>query len=256
MSLRRGALALSSRLVARPALLRAALHPPQLAAWAVGQRRCLCASTVDVPIPELGAESIVEGGIYSLAKGVGDYVAAEEMVAEIETDKVTIEAKSPHAGTIKAIHVEVGQTVEVGKPFFSIAVGVGEATAAPAAAAAAPAAAAAAPAATPAVVAAVAAAGRVHPSGKRSLISFPPRGAAAMAAQTAAKLAAASAGKVASAKPVHAPPPPGTIAQADLPLRFQRKAVTEEEMDAVMMGGAGYEGSWKFTNRRSMYVGK
>ena len=40
---------------------------------------------MDVPIPELGAESIVEGGILSLNKGVGDYVNAEEMVAEIET---------------------------------------------------------------------------------------------------------------------------------------------------------------------------
>ena len=34
---------------------------------------------------QLGAESIVEGGILSIAKSVGDYVAAEEMVAEIET---------------------------------------------------------------------------------------------------------------------------------------------------------------------------
>ena len=48
-------------------------------------------------------------------------------------DKVTIEAKSPHAGTIKAIHVEVGQTVEVGGKFFAIAVGVGDAAAAAAA---------------------------------------------------------------------------------------------------------------------------
>ena len=76
----------------------------------------------------MGAESIVEGTILSIAKNVGDYVAAEEMVAEIETDKVTVEAKSPHAGTITAMHVEVDQTVEVGGKFFSIAVGVGEAT--------------------------------------------------------------------------------------------------------------------------------
>ena len=49
-------------------------------------RRSLCAGgDMEVPIPELGAESIVEGGILSIAKSVGDYVAAEEMVAEIET---------------------------------------------------------------------------------------------------------------------------------------------------------------------------
>ena len=65
-------------------------------------------------------------------------------------DKVTIEAKSPHAGTIKKVYVEIGQTVEVGNPFFSIAVGEGEATVAvPAAAAAAPAAEPAAAAAAP-----------------------------------------------------------------------------------------------------------
>ena len=140
-------------------------------------------------------------------RGPGDYVAFEEMVAEIETgafaaprknrltsliikspqnlprarsrspfvplaDKVTIEAKSPHAGTIKKVYVEIGQTVEVGNPFFSIAVGEGEATVAvPAAAAAAPAAEPAAAAAAPAVAAAApAAAGRIHPSGKPSLV--------------------------------------------------------------------------------------
>ena len=49
-------------------------------------RRGLCAGgDMEVPIPELGAESIVEGGVLSIAKSVGDYVAAEEMVAEIET---------------------------------------------------------------------------------------------------------------------------------------------------------------------------
>ena len=48
--------------------------------------RCLCSgATIEVPIPELGAESISEGGILSINKSVGDYVAAEEMVAEIET---------------------------------------------------------------------------------------------------------------------------------------------------------------------------
>jgi len=107
------------------------------ASFVAAQRRCLSSGgdPIDVPIPELGAESIVEGSILSIAKSVGDYVAAEEMVAEIETDKVTVEAKSPQAGTITAIHVEVDQTVEVGNKFFSLAVGVGEPAAASAPAA-------------------------------------------------------------------------------------------------------------------------
>jgi len=123
------------------------------AAW-LQQHRGLCAaagSIFDAKIPEMG-DSISEGTILSLMKNPGDYVAAEETVAEIETDKVTVEAKSPHAGTIKEIFVAVDDTVEVGSKFFSLEVGVGEAPAASAAAPApsAPAAAAAAPAAAPA----------------------------------------------------------------------------------------------------------
>ena len=38
---------------------------------------------------------------------------------------MTIEAKSPHSGTIRKIYVDLDQTVEVGGKFFSIAVGVG-----------------------------------------------------------------------------------------------------------------------------------
>ena len=51
-----------------------------LAPLALGRR--LLSTQLEVPIPELGAESIVEGDLLSLGKGVGDYVAAEEMVAE------------------------------------------------------------------------------------------------------------------------------------------------------------------------------
>ncbi|KAL3927904.1 MAG: hypothetical protein SGPRY_002619 [Prymnesium sp.] len=83
-----------------------------------------CAAGKTVMIPNMG-DSISEGTILSLMKKEGDYVAAEEVVAEVETDKVTVEARSPDAGTITAIHVEEGATVEVGAPFFSLDVGVG-----------------------------------------------------------------------------------------------------------------------------------
>jgi len=131
-----------------------------------------------VPIPELGAESIQEGSILSILKNAGDYVEAEGVVAEVETDKVTVEARSPHAGTIKELFVAEGDTVTVGAKFFSLAVGEGAAAAAaaPAAEAAAPAAEAppAAPAAAP------------PPP--------PPAAAAALAAAAAAPAAAAPAG--------------------------------------------------------------
>jgi 2-oxoglutarate dehydrogenase E2 component (dihydrolipoamide succinyltransferase) len=136
-------LAATSRVGASRCATLASVRAPVAA---IAQRRWLSSGgVVEVPIPLLGAESIVEGNILSIAKKVGDYVAKEEMVAEIETDKVTIEAKSPEAGTITAIHVAVDQTVEVGKPFFSLAVGQSQAAAASAPAAAAPAAKAAPP---------------------------------------------------------------------------------------------------------------
>ena len=87
LSSRREAMLLLSRRVAS----RAPAFAPQLArtlpaSWvATASSRGFCSSLVEVPIPELGAESIVEGGILNIAKREGDYVAAEEMVAEIET---------------------------------------------------------------------------------------------------------------------------------------------------------------------------
>ena len=69
----------------QPALTASRMALPS-ATTLLSSRRWLCSGgEMDVPIPELGAESIVEGGILSIAKNVGDYVAAEEMVAEIET---------------------------------------------------------------------------------------------------------------------------------------------------------------------------
>ena len=84
---------------------------------------------------------------FFLACSCQSVLLTQAFTSHMLADKVTIEAKSPAAGTIKAIHVEVGQTVEVGKPFFTLGVGEGEpaAAAAPPKADAAPAAAAAPP---------------------------------------------------------------------------------------------------------------
>ncbi|EOD33604.1 hypothetical protein EMIHUDRAFT_229561 [Emiliania huxleyi CCMP1516] len=97
----------ASRLAAPASLARLDLArtPQPLAA---PRRRWLATDgeTVEVPVPEMG-DSISEGTILSIAKKPGDYVALEETVAEVETDKVTVEVKSPHAGTIKEIHSAV-----------------------------------------------------------------------------------------------------------------------------------------------------
>lgn len=53
--------------------------------------------TVDVPIM---GESITTGNVSEWLAGVGDYVEVDQVVAMIETDKVTVEVRSPHAGEV------------------------------------------------------------------------------------------------------------------------------------------------------------
>jgi len=166
----------------------------------------------------------------------------EELIASVETDKVTVEVRSPAAGTITAFHADVDSTVIVGADFVEIDLGVGEASATgDAIAPPTPE-----PAASNEVLASKAAAAnvttagvRIHPSGRPALIRFPPRGAAAIAAmkQTPATPTAG----VGDAEHFAAPKPSsGSMSYTELPARFRRRALEEDEMDAIMMGGAGY----------------
>ncbi|RED11775.1 2-oxoglutarate dehydrogenase complex dihydrolipoyllysine-residue succinyltransferase [Pontivivens insulae] len=68
---------------------------------------------IDVPVPSLG-ESVTEATVASWFKKVGDTVEADEMIAELETDKVSVEVPAPQAGTIAKLLVEEGGTVQAG----------------------------------------------------------------------------------------------------------------------------------------------
>jgi 2-oxoglutarate dehydrogenase E2 component (dihydrolipoamide succinyltransferase) len=101
---------------------------------------------VEIKVPALG-ESVTEATVAKWFKQVGDAVAADEPLVELETDKVTVEVPAPAAGTIAAINVEAGATVNVGALLGSITSGAAPAkSAAPQKSAPAPAPAAAAPA--------------------------------------------------------------------------------------------------------------
>ena len=52
--------------------------------------------------------------------GPGEYVEADETVAKIETDKVTVDIPSPKSGVIKEYLAAEGDVVEVGADFFVI----------------------------------------------------------------------------------------------------------------------------------------
>jgi 2-oxoglutarate dehydrogenase E2 component (dihydrolipoamide succinyltransferase) len=85
----------------------------------------------DVQVPALG-ESITEGTLAQWLKKPGDAVAADEPIASLETDKVTVEVPSPVAGTFGEALVQEGETVAVGALIARIEDG-GAATAAPSA---------------------------------------------------------------------------------------------------------------------------
>lgn len=69
--------------------------------------------STEIRVPTLG-ESVTEATIGQWFKKVGDSVAADEPIVELETDKVTIEVPAPAAGVLEAIAAQPGETVDVG----------------------------------------------------------------------------------------------------------------------------------------------
>ncbi len=67
----------------------------------------------DVTVPSLG-ESITEVQISGWLKAPGDHVKLDEPLAEIDSDKATVELPSPFAGTLVAIKVAAGEFCHVG----------------------------------------------------------------------------------------------------------------------------------------------
>ncbi|MFV2092224.1 MAG: 2-oxoglutarate dehydrogenase complex dihydrolipoyllysine-residue succinyltransferase [Hyphomicrobiales bacterium] len=64
-----------------------------------------------VVVPTLG-ESVTEATVASWFKAVGDVVAQDEMLCELETDKVSVEVPAPSAGVLAEIFAPEGATVE------------------------------------------------------------------------------------------------------------------------------------------------
>ncbi|MFT5703475.1 MAG: 2-oxoglutarate dehydrogenase E2 component (dihydrolipoamide succinyltransferase) [Rickettsiales bacterium] len=84
--------------------------------------------TIEIKVPALG-ESVSEAGIAKLYKKVGDAVKADELLVELETDKVTLEVNAPKDGFITAINVKEGDNVVVGDLIASMKEGAAGAVA-------------------------------------------------------------------------------------------------------------------------------
>ncbi|MCC3275476.1 2-oxo acid dehydrogenase subunit E2 [Arthrobacter sp. zg-Y20] len=82
-------------------------------------------------LPDVG-EGLTEADIVQWKVQPGDTVAVNDVIVEIETAKSLVELPSPYAGTVSALMVAEGETVDVGTPIISVTVGAPGAASAPA----------------------------------------------------------------------------------------------------------------------------
>ncbi|MCD4523916.1 dihydrolipoamide acetyltransferase family protein [Nocardioides sp. cx-173] len=70
-------------------------------------------------LPDVG-EGLTEAEIVSWKVKVGDVIAINDIVVEIETAKSLVELPSPYAGEVSVLHVAEGEMVEVGTPIITV----------------------------------------------------------------------------------------------------------------------------------------
>jgi pyruvate dehydrogenase E2 component (dihydrolipoamide acetyltransferase) len=73
-------------------------------------------------LPDVG-EGLVEAEIVEWKVAVGDAVTLNQPLVDIETAKATVELPSPYAGTVVALHGNVGDVLEVHKPLITFEIG-------------------------------------------------------------------------------------------------------------------------------------
>ena len=70
-------------------------------------------------VPELG-ENVAGGDVMRVMVNVGDTIARDQPVLELETDKATIEVPSTVAGTVKEVRVKKGDKIKVGAVVLTV----------------------------------------------------------------------------------------------------------------------------------------
>lgn len=71
-------------------------------------------------LPDLG-EGLTEAGLVQWLVAVGDTIATDQAIAEVETAKSIVELPSPFAGEVTALHGEPGDVIAVGAPVLEVA---------------------------------------------------------------------------------------------------------------------------------------
>ncbi len=75
----------------------------------------------DIKLPEIG-EGVNEGELVSWMVQPGDVVEVDQAIAELMTDKATVEVPSSVAGTVRELKFSEGDTIEVGQTLITIEV--------------------------------------------------------------------------------------------------------------------------------------
>jgi len=65
-------------------------------------------------------DSIADGVLIEYSLNVGDFVEEDDVCAIMETDKVTVDVRSPVAGVITKVHAEVDEILPIGAPLLAI----------------------------------------------------------------------------------------------------------------------------------------
>ncbi len=78
--------------------------------------------TVPVEVPQLG-ESVTEAFVAEWLKKEGEFVEEDEIVVELETDKITVEVPAPVSGTISVLKFDIDDTVNPGDVIAEIEAG-------------------------------------------------------------------------------------------------------------------------------------
>jgi pyruvate dehydrogenase E2 component (dihydrolipoamide acetyltransferase) len=81
----------------------------------------------NVELPEIG-EGVNEGELVSWLVQPGDVIEVDQAIAELMTDKATVEVPSPIAGTVKELKFSDGDTIEVGQTLITVEEGAASAS--------------------------------------------------------------------------------------------------------------------------------
>ncbi len=73
----------------------------------------------DFTLPELG-ENVYSGDLVKVLVSVGDVIAKDQAVIELETEKAAVEVPTSVAGRVTQIHVKVGDKIKVGQPILTV----------------------------------------------------------------------------------------------------------------------------------------